>query len=227
MSIEIYHDLIQGSDEWLAARRGLLTASEMRLVITPTLKVAVNDKATAHLYELAAQRVTSRVEPSYVSDDMLRGIDEEQYARDAYSAAYAEVEEIGFVTNDKWGFTIGSSPDGFVGADGMIEVKAPRQKSQFEAIVNQEMPDAHAIQVQTGLLVSERNWCDYISYHGGMHMVTVRIYADTAIQDAIVEASRTFYAKLDGLIQLYHERLADKTLRLIPTERRIEQEISI
>lgn len=35
----VYHtNLVQGSDEWLAQRCGLLTASEMKLVITPTLK---------------------------------------------------------------------------------------------------------------------------------------------------------------------------------------------
>ena len=37
-------DLFQGSAEWHAARCGLLTASEMRLIITPTLKAASNDK---------------------------------------------------------------------------------------------------------------------------------------------------------------------------------------
>src|SRR3546814_7425770 len=34
----VYHtDLIQGSEEWLQARCGLLTASEMKLIVTPTL----------------------------------------------------------------------------------------------------------------------------------------------------------------------------------------------
>ncbi len=72
--ITYYPDLIQGSDEWKSARCGLLTASEMKLIITPTtLKIASNDKERAHLYELLAQRITRYVEPSYISDDMLRG----------------------------------------------------------------------------------------------------------------------------------------------------------
>ena len=50
--IKIYEELDQGSDAWFSARCGLLTASEMKLVITPTGKVAVNDKATAHLHEI-------------------------------------------------------------------------------------------------------------------------------------------------------------------------------
>src|SRR3546814_6407235 len=70
-------DLIQGSEEWLQARCGLLTASEMKLIVTPTLKAANNDKTRTHLYELLAQRVTGYVEPHYISDDMLRGMDDE------------------------------------------------------------------------------------------------------------------------------------------------------
>ena len=55
----------------MQARCGLLTASEMKLIITPTLKIASNDKERAHIYELAAQRITNYVEPSYVGDDKL------------------------------------------------------------------------------------------------------------------------------------------------------------
>mgnify|MGYP000683368648 CR=1 FL=1 len=114
----VYHDeLIQGSDEWLAARCGLLTASEVKLILTPTLKVANNDKVRAHIWELAAQRISGFVEPQYVSDAMLRGHDDEIEARNLYSQNYAEVEETGFVTNDQWGFVLGASPDGLVGED--------------------------------------------------------------------------------------------------------------
>ena len=71
--VTIYREMIQGSEEWSAARCGLLTASEMKLIVTPTLKAASNDKERGHLYELLAQRITRYVEPRYVTDDMLRG----------------------------------------------------------------------------------------------------------------------------------------------------------
>ena len=63
MSVIYHDDLIQGSDEWLQIRCGLLTASEMKHILTPTLKVANNDKTRAHAYELAFQRITQYVEP--------------------------------------------------------------------------------------------------------------------------------------------------------------------
>ena len=135
MSVTYHRDLIQGSDAWHKARCGLITGSEVKLLLTPTLKQANNDKSRAHLWELAAQRISNYVEPSYIGDDMLRGHEEEFYARQLYAEHHAPVEECGFVTNDEWGFTLGCSPDGLVGDDGMIECKSRRQKYQIQTIV--------------------------------------------------------------------------------------------
>ena len=83
--IAYYPDMLQGSDEWLDARCGLITASEVKLLLTPaTLALAKNDKLRAHLYELAAQRISRYVEPSFISDDMVRGLQDEVYAADHY-----------------------------------------------------------------------------------------------------------------------------------------------
>lgn len=220
MTITYHKEVIQGSDEWLQVRCGLLTASEMKLIITPTLKVASNDKSVAHVYELAAQRITGYVEPHYISDDMLRGMDDESYARETYHENYAPVDTCGFITNDKFGFTLGYSPDGLVGDDGLIECKSRRQKYQVETIVTNAVPDEHKIQIQTGLLVSERKWCDYVSYCGGLPMAVIRVEADAVVQEAIIAAAKTFYDKID-IVMIQFARLA---ANLIPTKR-IEREM--
>ena len=130
MTITVHDDLIQGSEEWHAARCGLLTASEVKLILTPTLKVANNEKTRAHAWELAAQRISDYVEPTYIGDAMLRGHEDEILARALYAEKYGEVRETGFVTNDKFAagdgtrFTIGCSPDGLCGDDGMVEAKS-------------------------------------------------------------------------------------------------------
>lgn len=231
--IRIYTDLIQGSDEWLAARCGLLTASEMKLIITPTLKVASNDKERAHLYELLAQRITGYVEPHYISDDMLRGQEDEWEAVRVYAENYAPVERVGFITNDKWGFTIGYSPDGLIGDDGLIECKSRRQKYQVQTIVEnvltdgaQTIPPEYAIQVQTGLLVSEREWTDFVSYSGGLPMAVIRCFPIPEVQDAILNAAAEFEARLAKKLVDYRAAL-ESDARLIPTERRIEMEMHI
>lgn len=226
MTITYHRDLIQGSDAWLAARRGMLTASEIKLFLTPKLKIATNEKASAHLYELLAQRITGHVEPRYISDDMLRGQVDEIDARALYTRHYAPVEEVGFVTNNQWGFTIGYSPDGLVGDDGLIECKSRRAKFQTETIIAGGVPDEHWIQVQTGLLVTGRKYLDYVSYCGGLPMVTIRALPNPAVQEAIIEAASAFEDALSLKMATYRNALRSD-MRLIPTERRIEQEMQI
>lgn len=227
-SITVYRELLQGSDEWLEARCGLLTASEMKLIITQsTLKLARNDKASAHLYELLAQRITGHVDPRYVSDDMLRGHEDEVSARELYSERYAPVEEVGFLTNDKWGFTIGFSPDGLVGEDGFIEIKSRRPKFQVETILSGNVPEEYLIQIQTGFLVSERKWCDFISYSAGLPMIVITVLPDPVMMKAIENAARAFEERMEELLETYSARLIERAPLLTPTERRVEQEIFV
>lgn len=226
--ITCHAEMVQGSEEWTAARCGLLTASEMNLIVTPTLKAASNKDEKAHLYELLAQRITKHVEPSYVSDSMLRGIDDEIEALDVYAKSYAPIERVGFMTNDKWGFTIGYSPDALVGDDGQVECKSRSQKWQLKTLVDYVSVDTidpdFMIQVQTGLMVSEREWCDLVSYCGGLPMATVRVFPDAKYQAAIVAAATEFEGRLIVAEQKYM-MLLDSKARLIPTERKIHLEM--
>ena len=221
----VYHaQLIQGSDPWLAMRCGKICASEMKLIVTPTLKVADNDKTRAHVYELLFQRMTGYVEPYYVSNDMLRGVEEEFYAREAYAKHFSPVAEVGFITNDKWGFTIGYSPDGLVGDDGLLECKSRRGKYQVQTIAENEVPSEYMLQLQTGLLVSERSWIDFVSYSGGLPMFVKRVEADPLIQGAIVAAATDFEARLAEKEREYCATLATMG-KVIETERRVIEEI--
>lgn len=227
--IRYFNDLEQGSDEWLAARCGLITASEVKLILTPTLNAASNDKSRAHFWELLSQRISRYVEPRFVTDDMLRGQVDEIEARALYEQHYAPVQEVGFITNDRWGFTLGYSPDGLVGSDGAIECKSRRQRFQVETILccveDRTIPEDFILQVQTGLLVSERQWLDLVSYSGGLPLVVIRAYPDPRIQEAIIEAASRFERWAADQMQQYREVLSHASNRLIPTERKIEVEM--
>ncbi len=241
--------LIQGSDEWKAARVGLLTASEMRLVVSPPPKVetrvkkngepykqreqtpAENEACRTHLYELLGQRITGHVEERYIGDEMLRGKYDEIEARILYDKHYAPVQEVGFITNDKWGFTLGYSPDGLVGVDGLVEFKSRRQKFQVQTIVENVMegtiPPEFIMQIQTGLLVcDDREWCDFGTYSGGMHMATIRVFPMPSIQESILDAAYAFEKRLAEKMDEYRAVLASSA-RLIPTERKVELEMVI
>jgi hypothetical protein len=217
-----HHGIQQGSPEWLECRRGILTASEMKLILTPKLNLTNNKEEKTHLYDLLAQRITGHVEPTFQSYDMERGNFEEEHARAKYSETYAPVTECGFITNDKFGFKLGYSPDGMVGDDGLIECKSRIQKWQMrtliECVADQTIPDDFIIQVQSALLISERKWCDFVSYSGGMLMACVRVWPDPVFQNAILSAAAAFEERLAAAREIYDNLIASDA-RLVPTER--------
>jgi hypothetical protein len=158
--------------------------------LPPVYGLADNDTSRGLLDLLAAERITGHIEDTYTSRDMERGVFAEPFARDLY-AEHTErpVEECGFMVREFDGFKIGYSPDGLVGHDGLIEIKAPRQKRELRTILNGEVPAEHIPQLQCGLLVSGRSWIDFVSYCGGMPLWVQRVTPDPAWQAAIVAAA--------------------------------------
>lgn len=223
MTITYHKELIQRSDEWYAARCGLITASEVKLLVTEkTLKKAANDKSRNHVWELVGQRVTKYVEPSYESFDMQRGKEDELEAQILYNTHYAPVETCGFVTNDEWGFTIGYSPDGLIGEDGLIEAKSRCQKYQTETICDYlpvgKIPEEFMLQVQTGLFATKRKWCDFISYGNGQPMAVIRVIPDLEVQRAIRDAAEATEKDIVEKVSRYNATV--EGFKLIKTVRK-------
>lgn len=252
-----YPELVQGSDEWLQARCGIITASVVGTLIAreqpspiecacpdcgsspkqlcvskarkdrapvktfhglrveaasalPSRLVTADDEKSRNLiYTLAAERVTGRVEEVFVSRDMQRGTDEEPFARDAYAEHHAPVTELGFVTEDRWGFTIGYSPDGLVGDDGLIEIKSRRQKTHVEIVLADEVPTWHMAQIQCGLLVTGRKWCDYVDFSNGMHLFSKRVLPDPEWFAAIEEAACAAEEQVRDIVTRYDLAVAN------------------
>lgn len=226
MGVTIFRDIVQGSEEWHTVRRGILTASKIDKLVTPTLKLADNEGSRGLLYEIMAERLTGFTEDTFVSYDMMKGHESEIYARQVYSETYAPVEQVGFVTNDKWGFVIGASPDGLVhGKPKGIEVKSHKAKIHLKNIFEADIPREDLIQVQTLMLVLEYPEWDYISYCGGLPMKTMTIAADPSIQDVIVKGAENFEKALEIKMRQYEEMIAG-SVKLIPTIRQVTEEIS-
>jgi hypothetical protein len=204
MSVHVYEDLEQGTPEWLAARCGIVTASVVGQLITPkTVKPASNDYSRALAATLTAERITGHVEPIHENADMLRGTLDEPFARDKYAERAADVTEIGFMVRDDWGFKLGYSPDGLVGEYGLIEIKSRRQKKHLQTILADEVPLENMAQCQAGLLVSGREWLDYVSYCGGMPLYVKRVEPDPKWQAAILEAVAAFEEASAEMVSRY------------------------
>lgn len=217
MTLTIYKELEQGTEKWVQARCGVLTASQIGKLITPTLKVADNDTSRGLTLTLAAERITGHVEYVHPSFEMQRGTDDEPFAREAY-AGYMEVavEEVGFITLEQNGYKIGYSPDGLVGADGLIEIKSRSPKIQLATIFNNTVPAANMAQIQTGLFVTGRHWCDYVSFSAGLPLYVHRVFPSSEWFDVLEVAAKTFETNVTQIITDYNAA----TIGLPMTERR-------
>lgn len=192
MSLHVYDTLEQGSDEWLAARCGLLTASKIGKLLTPTLKVADNDTSRGLTETLVAERLTGHVDFIYPNADMQRGALDEPYARELYALHYAPVAEIGFAVREINGHKLGASPDGLLGTDGGLEIKSRRPKAHLRTILTDAVPAENLAQIHACMTVLERSWWDYVSYAGGWPLYVKRVYADPRWEAAILDALDTF-----------------------------------
>ena len=205
MTLHEYRDVEQRSDEWYELRRGIVTASVVGQLVTPTLKVASNDYSRSLTAALVAERIIGRTDDNYVSADMWRGIESEPLARDAYARTHGEVTECGFMRRGEDGWTLGLSPDGLVGDDGLIEIKAPRAKSHIQTILSGQVPAQHMAQCQAALLVSDRLWLDYVSFFGGLPLFVKRVHPDPRWVEAITAAVTQFETTAAEMVAAYTE----------------------
>ena len=217
MTLTIYDaaDIPQGSDAWLEARRGIVTASAVGKLLTSTGKVASNETARTLTDTLITERITGRVEPVFPTRDMERGTILEPFARDLYAEHYAPVTEIGFARLDEDFYTLGASPDGLVGSDGGIEIKCPRPRTHLATLRTEKVPAQYMAQIQACMHVLDRDWWDFISYAPGLPLFVKRVHRDEAWCEAIRKACENFKIASDEDADHYKENVVP---RFHPTE---------
>lgn len=164
--IKIYSEdeVKQGTDEWLQLRAGKVTGTDAySLIRGKSIEEILDTKSHSHF------------KGNYYTR---RGHILEDEAKEIYTQAYEKVENAGFITNDKYP-QAGYSPDGLVGEDGLVECKAFQPARHLKVYKN--LDASILAQIQFGLFVSERKWCDLILYNPDMPEVeqcflTKRIY---------------------------------------------------
>ena len=150
----------QGSQEWFKTRSGVATASNFKKIVTSSgaFSKTINDYALT----LAGENLLETMEDGYTNEAMERGVDLENEAIQAYQEiTLSKVDRLGFFLCDGYGY----SPDGLIGENGLIEVKCPLFKNHTKWIIEKRVPLEYYAQVQGGLYVSGREWCDFVSYN--------------------------------------------------------------
>jgi putative phage-type endonuclease len=153
----------QRTTEWFAQRCGHLTASRIADMMARTQKGWGASRAN-YAAQLIAERLTGVAESGFTSAAMQHGIDTEAAARAAYGFMQdVEVVEAPFVLHPRLAWS-GASPDGFVGDDGLVEIKCPNTATHITTLRGGEIPDKYIKQMQWQMACTGRNWCDFVSF---------------------------------------------------------------
>jgi hypothetical protein len=192
----------QRTPEWFAARLGKVTGSRFKDAIDVTSKGAPSSKRKDYLIQIATERLTGMQVPMFVTGDMQWGTDHEDEARDAYCFLHdQEVMQAGFIPHPE--LMVGVSPDGLIGDDGAIEIKAPKSTTHIETWLNGMSPD-HLPQVQGLMWVTGRKFVDFISYDPRMpehlRLYVQRIERDEAYIAKLEAGIRQFLDEVDAFI---------------------------
>jgi hypothetical protein len=193
--------MLQRTPEWFRARLGKVTASG----ISHVLAELTNKKAEAvtrrnYRRQLALERYYDTPQDSaFQSFAMAQGIAMEAEARNAYGFAYGvEIGEVGFVRHPTIEYA-GASPDGFVGSDGLLEIKCPDPNAMFEALAKFPVDKKYIDQVHWQMACSpERKWADIWFYRAGCEGEAVRVERDDTYIAHLENRVKEFLAEVEA-----------------------------
>jgi hypothetical protein len=184
-------DCKQGTPEWLSARLGKVTASEVGALVSPLGKIRTGDGPRTFLYKKLAERILGVPQSDFTSFSMEQGVIVEGEARAWFAFEHNQpVREVGFCESDDG--RIGFSPDGLIGDEGGIEIKCPQPAKHIEYLLNGVVPEDYVLQVQFSLYVSGRAWWKFLSYSRQFPALVVHVEPDPKLQDAIAGALEVF-----------------------------------
>lgn len=156
----------QGTPEWLAARAGVPSGSRYSDVMAKGRDGRPSATRQSYLTELVLERLTGVKTEFQATAAMQQGIEREPLARGLYESRTGEiVVETGFCLHDV--LRTGVSPDGLIGNNGLLEIKCPQPKTHLEymRLPKGTCPSAYKWQIQGQLWITERDWCDFVSFN--------------------------------------------------------------
>ena len=185
MTIKIYKDIPQRSEEWYTLRSAKLTASNASTIMA-------NGKGLeTYVYSLMADYYSNAEKEHYMNSDMQRGVELEPEAKIEFQFYTGlEVEEVCFVELNDY---CGVSPDGLVGDDALIEVKCPNDQIYFKLLIDGKIKPEYIAQIQMQLFVTNRKKCYFVSYNPN--------FTDKTLFIKVIERDEKMIAKIQKGIE--------------------------
>lgn len=200
-------------DAWHRARLGKITGSRFG-VVKKTRGGVWGETAESYLYELVGEWLTGQPSEAFTGNRFTEwGIENEPEALRLYAEARGVELLPGKFHRAGNLRLVGSTPDGMAGTDGVVEAKCPfMPKNHLRTVLTKQVPAEYQDQVDGHLLVTGRQWCDFISYDPRMPQEALRL--------AVVRVERN-----EARIQDLFHRLAEFEALLI--ERLIELNVPV
>lgn len=210
----IFVECEQGTPEWHQARAGVITASTFSDALSVLQKKSGDkvagdptDKSDGLAYDTAFERISGApYGDTFQTYAMKRGTEMEAFARMRYESLYnVMVDETGIILTDDRLF--GYSTDGFVGQKGMIEVKTPQNSNKILQMIRTGDVSEYIHQIQGGMWISGREWCDFIMYIPPLKGVNndlyvKRIFRDDNFIDDMVMGLLKFNKRVEDAVKL-------------------------
>jgi putative phage-type endonuclease len=157
--------------------------------------------------DLIIERLTGAAPKQYVSPAMEHGIQTEAEAREAYTFitgnAVVQVEPVLHPSIQG----THASPDGFLGDDGILEIKCPESATHIETILGLSIPAKYVTQMHWQMICTKRTWGDFVSYDP-------RMPADMRFYRERIRLDSKFAMELEGEVKKFLAELDEKLAAL-------------
>lgn len=201
----IIHDVGQGSVDWLNARAGIITASELDAVLSAKTWEPRDSKGVkTYVARKSAERWLGRAigeldgKTEYKGGALEQGNIKEDTAIPWYEFLNdVKLERIGFITTDDGIF--GCSPDGmFPGHTSGIEIKCPYPETQAKYLLAGGVPEEYLHQVHGCMAATGADKWHFVSYHPVLPKLSVIVSRDEWICGRIIETVRRITDQIDA-----------------------------
>jgi hypothetical protein len=159
---EAWRSLEQGSREWLMLRAGLPTASELSsLLVKGKGPNGLGAGALTYAHTVAAELLLGGPVSTFQGNEHTeRGHALEGELADNYALLRGvDLDTLGFIRRSRFGY----SPDRLVGANGLLEVKAPQAHKVIGMLRDADFPTEYRAQALGGLYATDREWIDLVA----------------------------------------------------------------
>ena len=195
-------DVEQGSQEWLDLKAGVPSASNFDKIVK--MNGDRSKSAEKYIYQLAGERITGIREEGYQNAAMLRGIEMEEEAVNAYELFRdVDTEKVGIAyKNDTKSFLC--SPDRLIKGDseGLLEIKCPEIQTHVQYLLDStKLEKEYFQQVQGQMFITDLQWCDLMSYYPGLKPVVLRVERDETFIAALQHELILLCAELEEVVK--------------------------